>query len=44
MKIDLELIKQRIFSDPSARHRILRDYGFKVHPRDADAMAAELIT
>jgi hypothetical protein len=44
MKIDLELIEQRLFSDPSVRRKILRDYGFKVQPQDAVAMASELIT
>jgi hypothetical protein len=43
LKIDLELIKQRLFSDPRVRHQILRDYGFKVQPQDAGAMAAELV-
>jgi hypothetical protein len=44
LKIDLELIKRRLFSDSRVRHQILRDYGIKGQPQDADAMAAELIT
>ena len=43
MKIDLELIKQRLFSDPSVRHKILQDYGLTVQPQDPDELAAELI-
>src|SRR5918997_1573738 len=37
-------IKQRLFSDPSVRHQILRDYGPTVQPQGANAMAAELVT
>ena len=44
MKLDLELIKQQLFSNSGVRQKIVRDYGFTVQPQDADAMAAELIT
>ena len=43
-KLDLELIKQQLFSDSGIHQKILQDYGFRVQPQNADAMAAELIT
>lgn len=43
MKLDLELIKQRLFSDSRAQREILQDYGITVQPPDADAMAAALV-
>jgi hypothetical protein len=40
VNIDIELIKQRLFSEPVVRTRILRDYGIPFEPADTEAMAA----